>query len=76
MLNKFDIEDMDGHDGYIPGGPKAIKEEHEYKIYSKMYDWSHDKYGDKTKPNFETWIKSLTDKEFKLIYKLINKKIL
>ncbi len=74
MAHKFNEEDLDGNEGYIPGGPTAIKEERIQEVYDKMYDWSHDKYGDKTNPNFETWIKSLTDKEFKFLCKLLNKK--
>lgn len=60
-------------DDYIPGGPEAIKDKKLHGIYSKMYDWSHDKYGDKTKPNFETWVNSLSEDELDLMYKLINK---
>lgn len=74
MVNKNDDDDLDGISGDYHGGPDVIREEQGHEIYGKMSDWTSDMYGKKTKPNFETWIKSLTDKEFKVFYKLINKK--
>jgi len=73
MKKKFDEEDLDGIPGDYHGGPEIVRQEQSHEIYNKMYEWSHDKYGDKTKPNFDTWIKSLSIREFNFLYNIMNK---
>jgi hypothetical protein len=54
--------------------PEPTQDEKEQIIFDKMADWSDDKYGNKTNPTFETWVRGLTKKEFNTILKIITKK--
>lgn len=74
MRKIVDDEDLDGHEGYIPGAtPEVLRDLKTQEIYNKMYAWSHDRYGDKTNPNFGMWIESLSMREFNALYNIINK---